>query len=410
MMWTEKYRNHTIDSFFGNESPRSTVIKWLKTWVKGTKPLLLVGPPGSGKTSFVKSVAKYMNYDLIELNASDVRNKINLEEIINPMLNNSSIFGKRLFLFLDEIDGISGRDDYGGLSFLTSILKESGFPIIMAANSKNMKIKELLKNSKLIEFRPLTSFASYLLLEYILYKEDKKLGFEEKIDIVQKGNGDARSLINILQMKVDGNFTYSEQLVESITIEDCVNQFFSAKDIFQAKKILSNSDIRYSSTRYGYSQEERNKDIVNALFTSIIANERWLSVEKRAEMLNKLSEIDLFINKIYKNRDWNLLKYANDIVLLKLFAITRESKIKYSQYTVPFPLMGSIFIRGQSLKPLRQLLSHIFHVSSSEVGLFYFSYLIKILNSISIADIYFGSDDDIKLNELISKEKGKIKY
>ena len=117
-MWIEKYRVTEFDSFFGNEKPRLIIVNWLKKWIKGTKPLLIIGPPGTGKTSFVKSLAKLLDFDLVELNASDLRNKINLEAIINPILQNNSVFGKQMLLFLDEVDGMSGRDDYGGLPFL----------------------------------------------------------------------------------------------------------------------------------------------------------------------------------------------------------------------------------------------------------------------------------------------------
>ncbi|HEX5519254.1 MAG TPA: AAA family ATPase, partial [Candidatus Nitrosocosmicus sp.] len=205
-MWSEKYRIKNIDEFVGNEKSRTEVLKWLKNWIKGTKPLLIMGPPGTGKTSFILSMANYFNYDVVELNASDFRNKANLESIVTPILNNNSIFGKKLMLFLDEVDGISGREDTGGLTFLTSILKNSIIPIIMAANSKNSKIKELIKLAKVVEFLPLSSFSSYLLLQSILFKEDVNLSRDQKVNLVEKSNGDVRTLLNIVQAKIHGEF------------------------------------------------------------------------------------------------------------------------------------------------------------------------------------------------------------
>jgi len=147
-MWSEKYRFKNVDQFVGNEKPRLEVLKWIKSWMKGTKPLLLIGPAGTGKTSFIISMANFLNYDLVELNASDLRNKANLESVVQPLLNNTSIFGKKILLFLDEVDGISGRDDYGGLSFLISTLKNSNIPIVMVANSKKLQDKGIDKKQQ----------------------------------------------------------------------------------------------------------------------------------------------------------------------------------------------------------------------------------------------------------------------
>jgi replication factor C large subunit len=47
-MWSEKYRIKEIDDFIGNEQSRLDVIKWSKNWIKGMKPLLIMGPPGTG--------------------------------------------------------------------------------------------------------------------------------------------------------------------------------------------------------------------------------------------------------------------------------------------------------------------------------------------------------------------------
>ena len=403
-MWIEKYRVSEFDSFFGNEKSRLIVINWLKKWIKGTKPLLIVGPPGTGKTSFVKSLAKLLDLDLVELNASDLRNKINLETIINPILLNKSIFGKRMLLFLDEVDGISGRDDYGGMPFLSNILKNADVPIIMASNSKSYKMKEVIKNSKLVEFRPLSSFASYMLLQNVMRMERKHLESSEQFKIIYQSRGDARTLLNTLQAKLEGEVNSDGNTGTELSIEECINNFFTLTDISQAKQLLITSSIRYSTPKYGFTSEERSKDFINALYTSIVSSERNIQPDDLANMLEKLSEIDLFINRIYEKRNWRLLRYANDLFLHKLFMISRDKAIEYNQYSVPFSLMGPIFMRGQSLRPLRTELSKIFHTSVSKIGLFYYSNFIMILKNLAIRDLDFVNPDNLKLNEVINKE------
>ena len=128
-MWTGKYRPRKFDELVGNLEARSQIIKWLNTWVNGKRPLLIIGPPGVGKTSFVHIISSEYDYDLIEMNASDSRTRDMLESRILPVLNNTSLYGKRMFLFLDEVDGIYRRQDTGGIEFLTRILKEPTIPI-----------------------------------------------------------------------------------------------------------------------------------------------------------------------------------------------------------------------------------------------------------------------------------------
>jgi len=172
MIWSEKYRPTKIEQMVGNEEQRLTAIRWLAKWVKGTKPLLLVGPPGTGKTTLAQLLALEFDYDLVSTNASDTRNKDSLREGILPILSNTTnLLGKKIMLFLDEVDGISGREDSGGLDALVEMLKEPTVPVIMAANEKSTKIKDLAKVSKAIEFDKIPSRELLMFVNHVLATE-----------------------------------------------------------------------------------------------------------------------------------------------------------------------------------------------------------------------------------------------
>ncbi len=75
--WVEKYRPKKRSDLIGNTASINSVYIFLKNWrLNSSKPgLILLGPPGSGKTSAVLAISKELGYELIEINASDSRNK-----------------------------------------------------------------------------------------------------------------------------------------------------------------------------------------------------------------------------------------------------------------------------------------------------------------------------------------------
>jgi len=52
---------------------------------------LISGPPGIGKTSCVRIISTTLGYSIIEMNASDCRNKIAIQTNISAVSSNKSI-------------------------------------------------------------------------------------------------------------------------------------------------------------------------------------------------------------------------------------------------------------------------------------------------------------------------------
>ena len=410
MYWTEIHRPNKFEQMIGNEDARLSVLKWLSKWFPGTKPLLLLGPPGIGKTTLVKILSTLLNYDLIELNASDTRNKIQLEKMVNPLLNNYSLFGKKILLFLDEVDGISGREDTGGLDFIIEVIKSSShFPIILAANSKNQKMKNLSKLCKIIKFRLISPYLLLMFLNYILNYHQKSISSAEKLTIVELSKGDVRTMINLLQSRCSG---YDNQLSNTgfqIEISDGINGLFSCENKNEFIKILSNLDANFSDPRYGLSIEERRKDIINSLFTSFVSSK--LNIGDLSTLLDSLSSIDIFVSRIHKKRLWNLLKYMNSMIIKQFYDECQNKGISYNQYGLNWYHVGTIFSRGQSIRNIILILCNYFHVSSSTFGILYFPFLLKIMcnNKIDINEFFFTYSLDSKYLDIFSKETERMK-
>jgi replication factor C large subunit len=396
-----------VQQMIGNEGARLAVVKWLSGWVDGSRPLLLIGPPGIGKTTLVHTLSQQFNYDLIELNASDNRNKIGLQNRIMPIFHNAGLFGRKMMLFLDEVDGISGREDTGGIDSLITIMKEPTIPVIMAANTKNTKIKDLAKICKVIELNSIPPRLLMIFLDHILKEENKKLSPDEKVSVVNNSKGDVRSMLNNAQSKYAG-YTSTHSETFEIDIAEAINGYFSMSELEEAKNFLSQADAAYLDPRFGMSAEERRKDMINALFSSIVSSP--IDLNGLADALDILSKIDVIVGRIGQNRYWRLMKYLDVMIAYGLFSSTRQKGIKYNQYSVIWPLMNPISVRAQYMKDLLSALSKQTHVTKSIFGSIYFPYLLQLLvdKKIDLREFSNISNLDEKSGEALTKEMDLI--
>ena len=346
-MWSEKYRPQIISDMVGNEESRAAIMEWFAKWKKGTKPLLLVGPPGIGKTTMAYLLAKQFGYDMIGLNASDVRSKSRINEILTPVLGNVSVLGTPM-IFVDEVDGIHGRGDYGGAAALIDILKEPTVPIVLAANDDTQdKMKSIRKVVKTIYFKRLPPRLLRVYLENILKKESAKLSPGSLIKVLGKSHGDIRSMINLTQSLVTGFNPQTETSFESINVEDGVNAFFKANSIEEARGVL-------------YSMQIDPRKKIDAFYSSIITSN--LDNIALAKYLEIISNADMLYGKIMKTQNWRLLRYLND-VLIELYQ--NDDRIRYSQYNLSWPLLNRIRWDGKKIKSLSSIMAKKLHLSSS---------------------------------------------
>jgi len=347
LMWSEKHRPQIISDMVGNEESRAAIMEWFAKWKKGTKPLLLVGPPGIGKTTMAYLLAKQFGYDMIGLNASDVRSKSRINEILTPVLGNVSVLGTPM-IFVDEVDGIHGRGDYGGAAALVDILKEPTVPIVLAANDDTQdKMKSIRKVVKTIYFKRLPPRLLRVYLENILKKENAKLSPGSLIKVIDKSHGDIRSMINLTQSLVTGFNPQTETSFESINVEDGVNAFFKANSIEEARGVL-------------YSMQIDPRKKIDALYSSIITSN--LDNTALAKYLEIISNADMLYGKIMKTQNWRLLRYLNDI-LIELYQ--NDDRIRYSQYNLSWPLLNRIRWDRNKIKSLSSVMAKKLHLSSS---------------------------------------------
>ena len=381
MVWSEKYRPQNIFDMVGNEDARKQFVEWFGKWKKGTKPLLLIGPPGIGKTTLCFIAGKQFGYDMISLNASDVRNKKNIQEILTPVLGNQTVLGEPM-IFIDEVDGIHGRSDFGGVEALINILKEPTVPIVLAGNyDSSDKMKKIKKVVKTLQINPLSPRFLKLYLNMILEKENAKINPGRLIKLITDSKGDIRSMINSAQALVTGFEPNTEKSFESLNVEDGLNAFFKSQSLDEARVILFSLRI-----------DPREK--INAFYSSIITSN--LSSEKMSKALGVISEADLLYGKIMKTQNWRLLRYL-DSILLSLYE--KDSSARYTKYNLSWPLLNRLRWDGAKIKAIGSTLSKKLHVSNSTFATFFFPIILALKKNNSI-ELEFEDT----FEELIEKE------
>jgi len=404
-MWTVEHPAK-VEYFVGNEKSRKEVISWFKSWIKGTKPILLIGPPGVGKTSMVHTLSLQFGADLIELNASDKRNRIALSESIIPLLENYSLIGKQFLLFLDEVDGLFGREDLGAMEFLSSALKESTIPIILAANEINQVTRSLSKVCKVISFRNIPPRLSLLYLNHFLGKKNVELSPGQRFSIVRMSSGDIRKMINDAQAQLSG-YSASRDGHMKIDIENAIDGFFSSPNLEHAIKLISSSNAVFRDSRFGLSPEDRRKDLIYGFFSSIVTSN--MNTSTMAIVLDELSKIDAMLGRFLEKRNWNILRYILPLITYAIFPHSRLKQLRYKRYSIGFQQMGNIVMRGLRLRNTLKGLAEEFHTSNSRLGSLVLPYIIQVLERTLDSQTYTrNSFLDDKLAAALDKEVDRL--
>ena len=312
--WTNLYRPSKREDFVGNAAAVAEIEKWAKQWQRGKPPkkraLFLYGPPGIGKTSVAQVIANEYDFDIIEINASDARNKSTLVEVLGKAIKqNMNLFGKRRLILLDEMDGLSGTSDRGGVSYIAKAIDESSAPMILVANTvkEHMegKFSSILRNVKSIEFKPVSTEEVVTRLDLIAGEQGVNVDHDSLFMIAMQCDGDLRSAIVDLETVCSGKDTVKESDLDvlngrdrSALTVDILNRIFSATNLREAKQTIRQSMINYD-------------DLYDWIFENlptVIDDPR-----ERLEAIEMMAKADIYQNQARKN-DYRLLKYTFDLM------------------------------------------------------------------------------------------------
>ena len=366
----EKYRARKFDDIRGQDLAIQEIRMFFKTFPR-KRAIILAGPVGTGKTSLAISLANEFNLELFELNASDLRNKSKLEEVLKPSIEQQSLFKKGKLILMDEADGITGTDR-GGLPELISLISKTTFPIIITANDiYDKKFSLLRQKCQLVNLKELKQTIVTDILKDVIRKEKKKVSSETLEIISKKSKGDVRAALNDLQavinlgegvliteLKKKGEISSEIEFVEISEREKQESIFDALKKVFQMPTDKDTINV--------YDPTQAELDEIILWVEENIPQE--YSGKALAKAYEAVARADIFKGRIYRQQYWRFLTYENFFLSAGVSSATKLKNNKFISYKRPSRIL-KIWLSNQKnmkKKSIAIKYAHVTHMSKSK--------------------------------------------
>ena len=222
----ERLRPHTLDDYIGQQHlvGEGAVIRRMIEQ-KRISSFILWGPPGVGKTTLANIIAKTLEVPFYTLSAvtsgvKDVRDTIEKARS-NRFFNSSSPI-----LFIDEIhrfsksqqDSLLGAVEQGTITLIGATTENPSFEIIRPLLSRCQ-----VYTLKSLEKEDLLQLLQSAIEKDVILKE-KNIKIEETDAMLRYSGGDARKLLNIIELVVESQDGKEEVIVNDDIVTEALQQ------------------------------------------------------------------------------------------------------------------------------------------------------------------------------------------
>ena len=353
------------------------------------------GPSGIGKTSSIRVLAKTKGYRIFELNASDKRNKDTINNSVGFLMNNTTLSSvdnstnSKNLIIMDEIDGMTGNEDKGGIKALIDISKKTKVPIIFICNDiYSPKIKTLANYCYDIRYnRPEKRQIVFRLME--ICKQEKIFIDNQTLNyITDNFNCDIRQIINYLDLcsRTKKNISDLKNNCQDVKKDKSVTV-----GSFDICKILLN---RNESSKYNFGQKLDlffvDFDLIpsmiyeNYILTAIINNnspDKTESLSKIIQGLDHMSLGDTIENKMKTQMEWSLLPdkgVHSTVIPSNIFS----SFLSFPKFPESYNKLTRIIKINRELKELKKIFPNysLFEIKTMVGPLFFNLIIDKLVN------------------------------
>ncbi|HOI58888.1 MULTISPECIES: replication factor C large subunit [unclassified Methanoculleus] len=307
MDWVEKYRPQRLQDVVGNSGAVRQMYEWARDWSRQKKPLLLYGKPGIGKTSSAHALANDMNWEVVELNASDQRTKAALERVAGSGSTTASLSGaSRKLILLDEADNLHGQADRGGAKAILEIIAASQQPMILIANDYYSLSRELKAATEPVQFRAFQARSIVPRLRQICAAEGVACDPLALDEIGRRAGGDMRAAVNMLYAAAIGKEHLATGDVHTSAKDQRSTIFELVGAVFSGRR---DADL----LRMAVEVEDTPDTIEQWLEGSI---DQMPDHASRTKGYACLARADEYIGRTYRRQYYTLWRYANAVMLL----------------------------------------------------------------------------------------------
>ena len=302
----EKYRPKKFEDWVGNNKDVE-ILKDMVRKEKNIPHLLLVGSPGTGKTSLAYIIKNELDAEMMEINASDDRGIDVIRGKVKFFVKTGGV--KFKILLLDEADMLTEESQHALRRMMEKYSQSCRF--ILTANYENKIIDAIKSRVKVIRLERLTKENIKTILKRVIDGEGILIDSNVIDRLAELANGDARKAINILESGlVDKKF-------DSSTLE-------KVGDVGKMLNFLLEGRFEDSLRELDLILQTTNeREVINLIFNSLLLNTPQINNKIKYVVGVKLAEYE---DRLTRSAYPYIQLYSLLVELMYLFRKGSEQK------------------------------------------------------------------------------------